>query len=95
MNGKAFGKSRENILRSWLLVPIGILAILTACFGVDSLFKHLDVSFPASVACMLLLFAGLWICDGVLGGSRTRRIVSLIDVPVRFATQMPIPTSHV
>lgn len=59
--------------------------MLVACFGVDTLFKHFGVSFPASVACMLLLFAGLWICDAVVGSHRTRVIVAAIDVPVSWS----------
>lgn len=71
------------------MVPLGLLAILATCFGVDSLFKHLHVSFPASVACMLLLFAALWIRDGVIGTAKTRRIVAVIDVPVRMFDSAP------
>lgn len=63
-------------------MPTGILVILVACFGVDTLFKHVSVSFPASVACMLLLFAGLWLSELVIGANRTRRAVAVIDVPV-------------
>lgn len=58
------------------------MPMLAACFGVDVLFKRLSVSFPASVACLVLLFLGLLACEAVLGGHRTRRVVSIIDVPV-------------
>lgn len=58
--------------------------ILVTCFGVDTFFKHFGVSFPASVACMLLLFAGLWLCELVAGSHRTRQVVAAIDVPVSW-----------
>ncbi|ROV96191.1 hypothetical protein VSDG_05086 [Cytospora chrysosperma] len=77
--------SREKLFRSWIYVPIGTLIILVACFGVDSLFKHFSVSFPASVACMLLLFAGLWICELVIGNHYTKYIVSVVDVPAGWS----------
>jgi hypothetical protein len=81
---QALWNSREKLFRAWILVPTGILVMLVACFGVDTFFKHFAVSFPASVACMLLLFAGLWICDAVLGSHRTRAVVAAIDVPVSW-----------
>ncbi|KAG8162334.1 hypothetical protein KVR01_008099 [Diaporthe batatas] len=77
--------SRDKTLRSWVLVPAGILAILAACFGVDALFRRVSVSFPASVACMLLLFAGLWVGELVVGAHRVRRAVAVIDVPAGWA----------
>lgn len=79
---QALWNSRVKLFRSWVLVPSGILVILVACFGVDTFFKHFGVSFPASVACMLLLFAGLWISDLVIGSHRTRQAVAAIDVSV-------------
>lgn len=79
---QALWNSRGKLFRSWILVPSGILVILVACFGVDTLFKHFGVSFPASVACMLLLFAGLWISELVIGSHRTRQVVAAIDVSV-------------
>lgn len=81
---QALWNSRAKLFRSWVLVPSGILVILVACFGVDTFFKHFGVSFPASVACMLLLFAGLWTCELVAGSHRTRDIVAAIDVPVSW-----------
>lgn len=83
---KAIRNAGEKLLRAWILVPSGILVILVACFGVDTFFKHFGVSFPASVACMLLLFAGLCLCDLVMGGSRTKHAVAVIDVPVSQKT---------
>ena len=82
---QAIWNSRAKLFRAWILVPVGILVILVACFGVDTLFKHFSVSFPASVACMLLLFAGLWLCELIIGNHRTKNIVAVIDVPVSLA----------
>ncbi|KAJ4387544.1 hypothetical protein N0V93_008139 [Gnomoniopsis smithogilvyi] len=81
----ALWNSRVKLLRSWILVPSGILVILVACFGVDTFFKHFGVSFPASVACMLLLFTGLWVCELIAGSHRTRQIVAAIDVPAGWS----------
>lgn len=83
---KAIRNTGEKLLRAWILVPSGILVILVACFGADTFFKHFGVSFPASVACMLLLFSGLCLCDLVIGGSRTKHAVAIIDVPVSQKT---------
>lgn len=67
---------------SWVYVPIGILLMLLACFGVDCLIGLSSVSFPASVASMIVLFFFLVLCDSLIGERRTRQIVSLIDIPV-------------
>lgn len=70
-------------LTAWLYVPLGIIIILLACFGIDSLIGMSTVSFPASVACLIFLFLGLILCDLVLGDKKTRAIVKVIDIPVR------------
>jgi hypothetical protein len=71
----------RNLL-AWIYVPVGILIILLACFGVNSLIGLSSVSFPASVALLVALFFGLIICDFVIGNRRTTAIVRLIDIPV-------------
>lgn len=91
---QAIWKSRESLLRSWILVPSGILIILVACFGVDTFFKHFGVAFPASVACMLLLLAGLWMCELAIGRHRTRTVVAVIDVPVSLTWNRVILTKE-
>ena len=63
-------------------MPLGLVIILLACFGVDSLIGLSSVSFPASVACLILLFLGLIVIDLVIGDRKTRALVSIIDVPV-------------
>ena len=79
---KVFETSSTSLVRSWILVPFGIVLMLLACFGVDVVFKSAGVSFPASVACLILLFFALLMSEWLLGGNRTRRIVAVIDVPV-------------
>ncbi len=61
---------------------MGVLIILLACFGVNSLIELSSVSFPASVACLIVLFLGLIILDLIIGDRKTRAVVSVIDVPV-------------
>ncbi|KAE8447967.1 hypothetical protein EG329_010039 [Mollisiaceae sp. DMI_Dod_QoI] len=72
-------------LTQWLYVPVGLVIILLACFGVDSLIGLSSVSFPASVACLILLFIGLIIIDLIIGDRKARILVSVIDVPAGFA----------
>ncbi|GJD00057.1 hypothetical protein CH63R_12125 [Colletotrichum higginsianum IMI 349063] len=78
-------QSAPKLLVSWLYVPFGIMAMLAACFGVSVLFDTLGVSFPASVACLILLFFGLLLCELVLGNHRTKAIVAVIDVPAGWS----------
>ncbi len=63
-------------------MPIGLLIILLACFGVSTAIGISGVSFPASVACLLILFAGLLLCHALFGDRKARAIVKVIDVPV-------------
>jgi hypothetical protein len=81
---QAFSASSKDIFRSWVLVPAGILVMLLACFAVDVLLKKISFSFPSSVACLVLLFAALLLSESILGNHRTRKIVAIIDVPVRY-----------
>ena len=69
-------------LIAWIYVPSGLLIILLACFGVNSLIGLSSVGFPASVACLIVLFFGLIIIDMVIGDRKTRNLVNIIDVPV-------------
>ena len=67
---------------AWVYVPIGIVFILLACFGINSLISVGHVSFPASVACMILLFFLLLLTNLVIGDRKTRKLVALIEIPV-------------
>ncbi|KAI0009656.1 LrgB-like family-domain-containing protein [Xylariaceae sp. FL0662B] len=77
----AFRHSRPKIIQQWLYIPPGILLFLLACFGVDKLLKLGSVSFPASVACLVVLFVALLLSEQALGEHRTRRIVAVIEIP--------------
>ncbi|KAI1412004.1 LrgB-like family-domain-containing protein [Hypoxylon sp. FL1857] len=81
----AFRHSRHNIIQSWLYVPFGILLMLLTCFGVKKLFGLGSVTFPSSVACLIILFLALLLSEQVLGEHRTRRIVSIIEIPGDWA----------
>lgn len=58
------------------------MLILLACFGVNCLIGMSNVAFPASVACMILLFFGLIGCEILVGEKRTRAMVHVVDIPV-------------
>ncbi|KAI1398636.1 LrgB-like family-domain-containing protein [Hypoxylon fuscum] len=59
--------------------------MLLACFGVNKLFGLGSVTFPASVACLIILFLALLLSEQVLGEHRTRRIVAIIEIPGGWA----------
>ena len=69
-------------LTAWFYVPIGILCVLLACWGVDSLIGLSSVSFPASVALLIILFFALNVCEATLGDRKTKKLVRLVDIPV-------------
>lgn len=66
-------------------MPIGILCVLLTCWGVASLISLSAVSFPASVALLLVLFFALVLCERILGDRKTKKIVHVIDIPVSLA----------
>ncbi len=72
----------RRTLIAWIYVPIGVLCVLLACWGVDSLIGLSSVSFPASVALLIVLFFALIFCESVFGNQRTKKIVQVIDIPV-------------
>lgn len=59
--------------------------ILLLCYGVYSLVGLSAVSFPASVACMIVLFFALLLSQSLLGDKKTRATLSVIEVPAGFA----------
>lgn len=77
-------KSSRRSLAAWIYVPTGVVLVLLICFGVNALISLGTISFPASVACMILLFFALIGSELVLGDKRTRAIVRLLDIPVEF-----------
>ncbi|RYC65901.1 hypothetical protein CHU98_g346 [Xylaria longipes] len=80
-------KSANQLFRSWLSIPIGILAILATTFGVNKLLQLGAVSFPASVACLVILFFGLLLLEKIIGENRMRRLVVIIEIPGRWLLQ--------
>lgn len=74
----------RRTLVAWVYIPIGILCVLLACWGVDSLIGLSSVSFPASVALLIVLFFALILCESILGNQRTKKIVQVIDIPVSY-----------
>ena len=56
--------------------------MLLACWGVDSLIGLSSVSFPASVALLIVLFFALILCETTLGNQKTKKIIQIIDIPV-------------
>ncbi|KAK5146489.1 hypothetical protein LTR04_001038 [Oleoguttula sp. CCFEE 6159] len=74
--------SWQRVLSAWVYTPLGILLILLACFGVNALIGLSSVSFPAGVACMIVLFVLLIACEAVFGDRKTRKLVALLDIPV-------------
>lgn len=67
---------------TWVYVPIGVLCILLTCWGVDRLIGLSSVSFPASVALLVMLFFGLILGQITLGDRRTKGIIQVIEIPV-------------
>lgn len=71
----------RRFVRCFIQVPVGIVAIMASCFGIDRLLNMGGVSFPASVACLVILFVALVLCDLVLGRRPTEKIVRAINIP--------------
>ncbi|CAK7210462.1 hypothetical protein SEUCBS140593_000832 [Sporothrix eucalyptigena] len=71
----------RRLVRCFIYVPAGIFAILAACFVVNQLLNLGGISFPASVACLVLLFLSLLLSEVVLGNRKTKALVRAINVP--------------
>ncbi|ENH72894.1 Holin-like protein CidB [Fusarium oxysporum f. sp. cubense race 1] len=82
---QAANKNSSKLVRAWFYVPLGITIILAVNFGVDSIFYKFNVSFPASVTCMVLLFFALIASESLLGTHKTRKLVNIIDVPAGWS----------
>ncbi|KAI5922960.1 LrgB-like family-domain-containing protein [Camillea tinctor] len=80
-----FSRAWPQLVQAWLYVPAGIVLMLAACFGVDKLLQLGSVSFPASVACLVVLFLALLLSERVLGKNRTQRFVAVIEVPASWS----------
>ncbi|KAL1614342.1 hypothetical protein SLS54_009837 [Diplodia seriata] len=75
----------KGLVRSWVLVPFGLVVMLYFVLALDALIGLGTVSFPASVACLLILFFGLLLADLVLDEKSMSRLLKVIDVPIGFA----------
>ncbi|KAK7210185.1 hypothetical protein V2G26_017363 [Clonostachys chloroleuca] len=83
---KVVGTSSARHLRSfWLYVPIGIMSMLAVCFGMRIFFSTVGISFPPSVACMIIFFILLLCSEALLGTRPTNAGVGLIKVPGDWA----------
>lgn len=71
----------HRVVRAWLVMPIAVAAIMAVCFGVDRLIHIGTVPFPASVACLILLFLALILCSFILGDRATKTMVGYLDIP--------------
>lgn len=76
----------RRTIRAWVYIPVGVLCVLLACWGADSLIGLSPVSFPASVALLIVLFFALILSESLLGDKKTKAIVRVIDIPVCLHT---------
>ncbi|ONH69464.1 Plastidal glycolate/glycerate translocator 1, chloroplastic [Cyberlindnera fabianii] len=65
----------------WLPVPIGLLLMLCALYGIN---EGIDFHFPASVALMLALFISLCLAS-LKWKHKVSQIVKIINIPAGFA----------
>jgi hypothetical protein len=75
-------QSWPRLLRAWVYVPFGTVLIMLVLWGIDSIIRLTGVSFPASVAAMLLLFLGLIALEAALGEKKAKSVVKVVEVPV-------------
>lgn len=75
----------DTLIRPWILVPISIVFMLYCIVGMDSLIGLGTVEFPASVACLLILFFLLVVGDWLLPPSHMGTLLSVLKIPTEFA----------
>lgn len=75
----------NTIIRPWILVPLGLIIMLYCIVGMDSLIGLGTVDFPASVACLLILFFLLVVSDCLLPQRHMKTLLSVLKVPTDFA----------
>ncbi|OJD31269.1 uncharacterized protein BKCO1_5000033 [Diplodia corticola] len=81
----SMSSSWKGFVRSWIFVPFGLVVMLYFVLALDTLIGLGTVSFPASVACLLILFFGLLLADLVLSKKNMETLLKVIDVPIGFA----------
>ncbi|QLQ78998.1 hypothetical protein HG537_0B03450 [Torulaspora globosa] len=76
---------RNELIRTYVLVPIGVLLVMCLLYGVDRLIKNcIKVTFPASVAVMLINFAFM---SGLAAYKKpyVEFYLGVIDIPLSWA----------
>ncbi|KAJ0122031.1 hypothetical protein J7T55_002542 [Diaporthe amygdali] len=75
----------DTLIRPWICVPLSIIFMLYCIVGMDSLIGLGTVDFPSSVACLLILFFFLLVCDWLLPSKHMGTLLSVLKVPTEFA----------
>lgn len=75
----------DTFIRPWIFVPLSIIFMLYCIVGMDSLIALGTVDFPSSVACLLILFFLLLMCDWLLPPKHMGTLLSVLKVPTEFA----------
>lgn len=91
---QVLSSSGSRLLHAWIYVPLGILCILSVCFGVNALISLTPVKFSASVACMIITFSLLIVCEQLLGSRKTKDVVRLLEIPVSVIFSRYLAVSH-
>ncbi|QLG71424.1 hypothetical protein HG535_0B04660 [Zygotorulaspora mrakii] len=77
--------NHRDLIRTYLFVPLGVIIIMCLLYGVDRLIRNcIKVTFPASVAVMLINFAFMC-CLSALKKPYNNFYISIIDVPLSWA----------
>lgn len=76
---------RKELFRTYVLVPVGVLLVMCLLYGVDRLIRNcIKISFPASVAVMLINFAFM----STIAAFKKPYVefyLSVIDIPLSWA----------
>ncbi|KAK9456459.1 LrgB-like family-domain-containing protein [Dipodascopsis uninucleata] len=83
--GLILSKNAWRLIKSYIIIPAGIIVILLFLYGVNRIILVTTISFPASVVCMLLLFFVLLALNRFAGSKRTATISRVLDVPLGFS----------
>ncbi|SCW03172.1 LAFE_0G04544g1_1 [Lachancea fermentati] len=76
---------KYDLFKTYVLVPIGVILTLCVLYGVDRLIRNvIKVTFPASVAVMLINFA-LMCCLSAWRRKYAELYVKVIDVPLSWS----------
>ncbi|CZR68805.1 uncharacterized protein PAC_18705 [Phialocephala subalpina] len=75
----------KRLLISWILVPFSIVVMLYFVLALNTLIGLGTVAFPASVACLLILFFVLIFLDLILSKKHMNWVLKVLDVPTGFA----------